>query len=168
VDESGFYLLPGVVATWAPRGQTPVLEERLSRQHLSVSGALTEGGRWFTVVQETAFNGLGAVGVPRYLLHAIPGKLLVLWDGAPIHRSILVKRFLAAGAARRLRLEPLPGYAPQLNPVEKMWKHLKQVELKNLCCDDTTELRHALHAANCRTRHKKHVMRGSLKAAGAV
>ena len=133
VDESGFYLLPAVVATWAPRGQTPLLHEWLTRDHLSVIGALTQNGQWFKQVQHGAFDGGGVVRFLRYLLRCVAGKLLVLWDGAPIHRSQTVKTFLRRGAAKRLQLEVLPGYAPELNPVEGVWKHLKRVELKNLC-----------------------------------
>jgi transposase len=72
----------------------------------------------------------------RFLKHAlrqIPGKLLVIWDGSPIHRARAVKDFLASGVAEnRLQLEQLPGYAPDLNPDEGIWKHLKYVELKNV------------------------------------
>ncbi len=167
-DESGFYLLPGVVASWAPRGETPILREWLTRDHLSMIGALTADGRWLTQVRDEAFDGLAVVEFLRALMRSIPGKLLVLWDGAPIHRSKKVKEFLSRGAARRLRLEQLPGYAPELNPVEKVWKHLKTVELKNLCCHDQVELRAAILAANRRTRNKPHVLNGCLKFAGAV
>jgi transposase len=52
-------------------------------------------------------------------------RLLLLWDGAPIHRSHLVTAFLANGAAERLQIERLPAYAPELNPVEGLWAHLK-------------------------------------------
>jgi hypothetical protein len=52
----------------------------------------------------------------KALLEQFEGKLLVIWDGAPIHRSKNVKEFLAEGGARRLQLERLPGYAPELNP----------------------------------------------------
>lgn len=45
---------------------------------------------------------------------------------------ILIDEFLANRAADRLKLEQLPGYAPDLNPDEGVWKHLKYVELKNL------------------------------------
>jgi DDE superfamily endonuclease len=56
----------------------------------------------------------------------IPGKLLVVWEGSPIHRGRAVKDFLADGAASRVQLEQLPGYdAPDLNPDEGVWKHLK-------------------------------------------
>ncbi len=57
----------------------------------------------------------------RLLLRKIPGKLLVIWDGSPIHRAKVIKEFLAAGAAKRLHLERLPGYAPDLNPQEGVW-----------------------------------------------
>jgi hypothetical protein len=40
-DQSGFYLLPAVVRTYAPIGQTPVIHEQLSRDHLSVMSAIT-------------------------------------------------------------------------------------------------------------------------------
>ena len=52
-------------------------------------------------------------------LRQIPRKLLVVWDGSPIHRSKVVKRFLAEGAAGRLQLELLPGYAPEMNPTRE-------------------------------------------------
>jgi len=166
VDESGFYLLPAVVATWAPCGQTPLLREWLTRDHLSVIGALTQSGQWFKQVQRCAFDGGGAVRFLRYLLRCVPGSLLVLWDGAPIHRSQAVKEFLRRGGARRLHLEVLPGYAPELNPVEKVWKHLKRVELKNLCCENLAHLQTELNRAAMRVRRKKHVLQGCLKPVG--
>lgn len=58
----------------------------------------------------------------KHLLRKITGKLLIVWDGSPIHRGKAVKEFLASGAARRLQLERLPGYAPELNPDEGISK----------------------------------------------
>ena len=83
----------------------------------------------------------------KQLLTEIPGKLLVIWDGAPIHRCRAVKEYLAQGAARRLRLERLPGYAPELNPDEGVWRYLKRVELKNVVCADLEQLRREFWAA---------------------
>ena len=54
-------------------------------------------------------------------MRKISGKLLVIWVGSPIHRAKESKEFLAAGAAKRLHLERLPGYAPELNPQEGVW-----------------------------------------------
>ena len=102
----------------------------------------------------------------EHLMRQIPGKLLVIWDGSPIHRGGAVKDFLSSGASGRLRLEQLPGYAPDLNPEEGIWKHLKSVELKNLCCESLAELKIELRKAKERLRHKREVILGCIKQPG--
>jgi transposase len=167
VDESGFYLLPGCVRTYAPRGRTPVLRVRLTRDHLSAIGAVTPDGALLLHVRDRALRGPDVVRFLRHLLVHLPGKLLVIWDGAPIHRGRAVTAFLAGGAARRLRLEPLPGYAPDLNPLDQgIWQHLKHVELANVCCTDLRHLRRELQGATKRLRHKPHLIRGAIRHAG--
>lgn len=157
-DEAGFYPLPFVARTYAPRGQTPMLQAPLTHDHLSVISAVTPDGRLFTHVQEEAFKGPAIVAFLRQLLRQIPGTLLVIWDGAPIHRGQAVKDFLAAGAAARLQLVQLPGYAPDLNPDEGVWNHLKRGELKNRCCQDLDELRWELGLAIRRLRRKPQLL----------
>ncbi len=168
VDESAFYPLPGVVRTYAPRGQTPILDTLLTRDHLSAISGLTMDGQLFLQVRERAFRGPAVVEFLRHLLRQIPGPLLVIWDGAPIHRAQPVKDFLAQGAAARLQLEQLPGYAPELNPDEGIWRYLKQVELRNLCCADLAELRLELGLAVKRLRHKRRVLRGCIAQCGYI
>src|SRR3712207_8111957 len=63
----------------------------------------------------------------RHILRHIPGKLLVVWDGAPIHRCREVKRFLAEGGAKRLKLLALPSYAPELNP-DRSEEHTSELQ----------------------------------------
>jgi DDE superfamily endonuclease len=111
-----------VVRTYAPVGKTPVLHELLSRGHLSAMSGITLEGRLYMLEQERAFKGEDVVRFLKHLMRQIGGKLLVIWDGSPIHRSGAVKDFLASGAASRVRLEQLPGYAPDLNPDEGIWK----------------------------------------------
>ncbi len=147
MDQSGFYLLPTVVRTYAPIGRTPILYEQLSRDHLSVMSAITLEGKLLMVEQERAFKGEDVVRFLKHVMRHIEGKLLVIWDGSPIHRAKVVKEFLAEGEAARLQLEQLPGYAPDLNPDEGIWKHLKYVELKNVCCRSLSELRVELRKA---------------------
>ena len=166
VDQSGFYLLPTVVRTYAPVGQTPILHEQLTRDHLSVISGITLEGKLYMMEQERAFKGEDVVRFLRHLMRRIPGKLLIIWDGSPIHRGRAVKDFLAGGASRRLMLEQLPGYAPDLNPDEGVWKHLKCVELKNLCCESLSELKIELRKAKERLRHKKHVILGCIRQPG--
>ena len=85
---------------------------------------------------------------------------------SPIHRSKAVREFLNDGATSRLQLEQLPGYAPELNPDEGIWKHLKCVELKNMCCRNLYELRSELRKAKERLRQKRHVILGCISQPG--
>jgi transposase len=118
--------------------------------------------------QERSFNGEDVVRFLRHLLRQVPGKVLVVWDGSPIHRGQAVKDFLAGGASHRVQLEHLPGYAPDLNPEEGVWKHLKCVELKNLCCQSLSELKIELRKAKERLRHKRDVILGCIRQPGFV
>ncbi len=166
IDESGFYLLPALVRTYAPCGETPILRVPLSYDHLSAISAITPDGQLLLQVKERAYRGPDVVRFLKHVLRHIPGKLLILWDGAPIHRSHAIKDFLAAGGAKRIHLERLPGYAPDLNPDEGIWRYLKRVELKNLCCHNLTELRYELRLATARLRYKREVIQVYIKHAG--
>ncbi len=117
-------------------------------------------------VQEEAFRGPRVVRFLHHLLQHLPGKLLVIWDGAPIHRSKVVKHFLADGGAARVWLEPLPAYAPELNPVEGIWRYLKRVRLRNVCCRTLNELRYELRLATMNLRHKAQVLANLPKLCG--
>jgi transposase len=166
VDESGFRPLPSVVRTWAPRGQTPLLREWLTWDHLSAISAITPAGELYLSIQERAFKGPDGVQFLQRLLDHIPGPLWVVWDGIAPHRSRVVKEFLAAGATQRLWLEQLPGYAPELNPDEGIWSYLKRVELCNLVCHDLAHLHSELEQAVERLKLKPDVIRGCIKEPG--
>jgi len=122
---------PHRVRTWAPRGQTPVLQFHFNWKTLSVIAGITWWNFYFKLFP-------GAVKAPqiieflRHLMRHLRRPLLVIWDGLPGHRSATVRDFVAA-QGRRLTLEWLPGYAPELNPVEHIWGYLKEHELPNLC-----------------------------------
>ena len=59
-----------------------------------------------------------------------------------------------------------PAYAPELNPDEGIWNHLKHVELKNLGCPDISHPRHEFKEGKERLRHKTHVIRGCIRQPG--
>jgi transposase len=94
------------------------------------------------------------------------GTLLVIREWASIHRAQPVKDFLSAGAAARLHLVQLPSYAPNLDPDEGVWNHLKRVELANRCCRDLDELRWELGPAIRRLRRKPQVLTASFAQCG--
>jgi transposase len=154
IDESGFYLLPAVIRTYAPKASRPVLKEWQTRDHLSVMGALTPQGKIYSLVRQESLNGLNTMVFLLHLLRVAGERLLVVWDNSPIHRRREVKEFLAAGAARHIHLESLPAYAPELNPVEWLWGRCKEVELRNLACLDLEELHMEFHLALGRIRQK--------------
>ncbi|WP_236601564.1 transposase [Ktedonobacter sp. SOSP1-52] len=158
VDESGFYLLPMMVRTYSPRGQTPIVRVKLTRDHLSAIGGITQEGRIFMQTQEHAYRAEDVVRFLRALLRKISGKLLIIWDGSPIHRANVIKTFLSSPIGKRVHLERLPGYAPDLNPQEYVWNLLKRRELKNLCCQDLTHLNQELVRAKERLRHRRDIL----------
>ena len=157
-DESGFRLLPTLVRTWALRGQTPIVRVPLSHKHLSVMGGITLDGHLLTWQLDHACRGQDCVYFLRHVLRQIPGKVLLIWDGLPAHRSKAVKDFLRTEAAGRLCLVALPPYAPELNPIEVIWNYLKRFELANLCTRSLDELRLCLRSAIERLRHRKHII----------
>jgi transposase len=168
VDESGFYLLPGKVRTYSPQGLRPLLPEWQTHDHLSVVGAVTPAGRVYTLVRQKSLDGLDAVAFLEHLGREIGGPVQVVWDRSPIHRRAAVGAFVEAVGTDGLAVEALPAYAPDLNPVEWLWGHLKGVEMKNLVCVDLEELHEELHLALGRIRRKPRLIPAFFAGAGLV
>ena len=167
VDESGFYLLPGVVKTYGPKGHTPVIDKRLTRDHLSVMAGVTPAGKLYTLVRRESLSSLESVVFLKHLLVQTRKELLVIWDGSPIHRWGEVREFMAGEGAKRIHLEALPGYAPDLSPLDQGgWHHLKDVEMGNLSCMDMEELHLEFHLAVGRLRQKPQLIQSFFSAAG--
>jgi transposase len=165
-DESGFYLLPGLVRTYAPEARTPVLRAMQTHDHLSVMGGMTPLGKVYTLARQESLNGLHSIEFLMHLLRVAGPRLLVIWDGSPIHRRAEVKEFIA-GTQGRVWVEALPGYAPDLNPWDEGgWHHLKNVEMRNLVCLDLEELHQEFHLAVGRLRQKPHLIRSFFAQAG--
>lgn len=143
-----------------------MLRVPLTHDHLAAISGITPDGRLFMQTQDHAYHSDDVVRFLRLLLRKIRGKLLLIWDGSPIHRGRPIKDFLRAGAATRLHLERLPGYAPELNPDEGIWNYLKRVELGNCCCRDLAELALVLRRAKERLRHKRTVIQACFQQAG--
>jgi hypothetical protein len=144
-DESGVSLLPSVRATWAPRGQTPVLRHRFVWKRLSLAAALVyepdaSDAHLVFELRPGAYNGETLI---EFLmdLHRLEKRraVLLLWDGLPAHRSRCVTDWIDTQRSW-LSVERLPGYAPELNPTERVFGNLKSIELANLCADTIAEV----------------------------
>jgi transposase len=144
-DESGVSLLPSVRATWAPRGQTPVLRHRFNWKRLSLAAALVyepDGSDAHIVFQlrPGAYDGDTLIAFLTDLHRFEDGRrVLLLWDGLPAHRSQCMQDWVARQRSW-LSVERLPSYAPELNPTEQVFGNLKSTELANLCSDTIGEV----------------------------
>jgi transposase len=165
-DESGFYLLPGVVKTYAPEAHTPVLRVTRTRDHLSVMGGMTPEGKLYVLARQRPVNGLDIIDFLVHLGRVAGDRLLIIWDGSPIHRRAEVNEFVSETRGK-VWVEALPGYAPDLNPWDEGgWHHLKDVEMRNLVCRDLEELLQEFHFAVGRLRQKPETIRAFYAQAG--
>lgn len=170
-DESGASLLPVTRRTWAPRGHTPVIRHHFKWKRCSMAAALCYGSRGGGAAvafhhQLDAYNTdtlIQALGGLRRFLGG--QKATLLWDGLPAHRSLAMAAWL--GRQRSwLVVEPLPGYAPELNPVEALWSSLKGVELANLAADTLKEVTAAAERGIQRIRATHHLAYSFLQHCG--
>lgn len=134
--------------TWAPIGQTPVLEFSFNWQKLSAIAGLTSRSFCFRL-HGGAVRTAQVIAFLGQLRRFLPGKLLIIWDRAQIHRSLRVRHYMETHR-KRLAMTYLPAYAPELNPVEYLWAYWKEHELANFCPKDIWQLGHfASQALRC-------------------
>jgi len=139
-------LAPIVRRTWAPRGCTPVI--RVSEPHgrISAIGAITIGpnrrdfGLHFHLLADNAnFKGDSIASFLEEMRCVVSGPITLLWDQIPVHFAVPVRKYFAKH--RRIVVEPLPQYAPELNPVDYVWSYVKYARLSNYCPRNLNELR---------------------------
>jgi transposase len=165
IDESGCYPLPSVVRTSAPVGQTPILREWWTRDHLSAIAAISPEGKRSFHSQDHAIDSADVVAFLEHVRREVPGRMVLIGDGAPMQRRHRSKEFLVHGAAQRLHLERRPAYAPELNPGEGLWPQCKGVELRHVCCFNISHLRVELHDAVKRIRRKPRFIKSFFRGA---
>lgn len=125
--------------TWAPKGETPVLQYSFNWQQLSLMAGVSFWRLYFRFFHG-AIKGPQIVEFLKALKDTIGGKLLIIWDGLPAHRSRLVGNYVDS-LEGQIQLERLPAYAPEINPAEYAFGYAKQRELANLCVDTIEEVR---------------------------
>jgi transposase len=138
IDESGFSERPTVARTWARRGQTPIIQYCFNWHQLSAIAGLTFWNFYFRLFPGT-INSERVIEFLKALRAQIKRPLLIIWDRSQTHRSRLVKKFLES-LDGELQLEFLPGYAPELNPVEAIWAHVKPHEMANFLAENFAQL----------------------------
>lgn len=106
--------------------------------------------------QQDNFNAVAVAEFVRSLLRHLRGEVILLWDGAQIHKGPTMARLQSAYP--RLHLERFPGYAPELNPVEQIWKDFKGHSANSVFLDKQ-DLRLSLHANTRRVRNSQEKLR---------
>jgi len=171
-DESGLSQQPVVCRTWAPRGETPVLTHVGGNwKSLSIAGALAfrwdgRRARFFFRTQAGSYTDRTLIGFLRDLRrHFRRQSVILIWDGLPAHQSRVMRDYLAR-QRRWLTVERLPGYAPELNPVEPIWGNVKRTELANFCAADLDALRGPLRRGCARVHRDAQLAFSFLRHAG--
>lgn len=170
-DESGLSTQPVVRRTWAPRGETPVLTHPFRHwERLSIAAALAfrwdgRRSRLFFQTRKGPYSAPSLIGFLRQLKrHFRRGRVILLWDGLPAHRSRRMRAYLAA-QRDWLIVERLPAYAPELNPAEPLFGNVKGVDLANHG-GDLPALTTALRNGMARVRRRRDLAFAFLQQAG--
>ncbi len=138
-DESGVSLSPVIGKTWAPKGKTPIVRVTGKRGGVMAMSAISPSGRMCFKLQKGKINSDVMI---RFLLQIGSShkarKIGVIMDQAPCHISRKVKEF--SENSKQIKVFYIPPYSPDLNPDEKVWRHLKHVSLKNHQAQDKKQL----------------------------
>jgi transposase len=138
IDESGLSKRLCRARTRSPTGQTPILQYSFSWKEISMIAGVSFVRFYFRLCA-------GSIRSPQIMeflkvLTQIAGrKLLLVWDRLQAHRSRLVNQYVEQQHGN-IALEYLPAYAPDLNPVERIWGYLKTHGMPNLCARDLGDL----------------------------
>jgi transposase len=146
-------------------GQTPIVLHRYSHDRISaISGVAVSPKRFhctlYCQLYEDNIHGEEVAAFFRQLLRQVRGHLFILLDNGKIHRGDPVQELLARTS--RLHLVPFPAYAPELNPDEGVWNHLKNI-LANGRPDTQAELMDLLADEICRLASSQRLLRGCIQ-----
>src|ERR1700760_2176348 len=124
-DESGFRADAVHGKTWGRKGQTPVVQRPGQRQSISAASAVNARGAFWYCTYQGGLNAELFVTLLRQMMRGRSKPVHLVVDGLPAHKTALVKAYVASTSGM-LTLHFLPGYAPELNPDELVWSHMKR------------------------------------------
>ena len=124
-DESGIRSDSHTGTTWAPQGQTPVVEATGRRFSLNMISAVSAQGEFRFMLHEGSVSAKVFLEFLKRLMIGAKQPVFVIVDGHPIHKAKLVKTYVES-LNGNLKLFYLPPYSPQLNPDESVWAHVKR------------------------------------------
>jgi transposase len=160
LDEMGVRSDAAAGRSWAPVGQTPVIKRTGKRFGVNMLSAISNAGRLRFRLFVGSFNGPVFIDFLRRLLRDCGGRRVhLIVDGHPVHHARLVSAWVA-GHAERIELHFLPGYSPELNPVELLNHDVKANAAGRRRPRSAGELRQELHGYLRRRQRQPKVLVG--------
>jgi transposase len=124
LDEAGIRSDAPMQRTWGARGQTPIVKTSGQRQSVSAISAVTARGEFWYSVYTGRLNATRFVEFLKQFMRPRRRPVFLVVDGLPAHKAKLVAAYVQSQKGK-LELHFLPGYAPDLNPDEFVWNHLR-------------------------------------------
>jgi transposase len=158
-DEAGIRSDHHAGTTWGKVGQTPIVKTTGARHSLNMISAVTAKGKLRFSTFTGGFNAEKFIEFAKKLLHDAEGPVFLIVDGHPAHKAKKVKNFIATTDGR-LKLFLLPGYSPQLNPDEWVWKNVKADRVGRAGITGPDQFRALATGALRRLQAMPHIVRG--------
>jgi len=171
IDESGFLLSPNIRRTFAPRGKTPIIKASNPHGRISAIGAVTISPKqkrpyfYYNLLSNNAnFRSDSVIQFVNKIQRRISGPITILWDAIPIHCSTPVNQYLEHDD--QIVIEQFNSYAPELNPVDKVWLYLKFDCLPNYVPLTVDDPRIRLTDELDKLKNEQHVLASCVRRSG--
>lgn len=163
-DEFGYSFQERFRRTWAPRGQRPIIP-RITRERRALTTAvgLTLSGKIYKRYFEGGMQSEHVILALEHLRRFMPEGFILICDQAPIHTSEETVRYLWDHP--EIIVEPLPKYAPELNPEEYCHGNGK-AHLANSTPADMPTMRQQMDRGFARLRRRPDLLLSFVHAAG--
>jgi len=126
LDEAGIRSDAALQRTWGIKGKTPEVQTSGKRQSLSAMSAVNPlGAFWYTIYTQR-LNAIVFIEFIKDFMRTRHKSVFLIVDGHPSHKAKIVKQYVEETQGK-LELYLLPGYAPELNPDEFVWNHIRQI-----------------------------------------
>lgn len=165
-DEVSFGLMPNIRRTWAPRGQTPTVYFRHRYKRINTIGAVCctpdgDNSQLHLQFSECSVNTEANTNFLGRLHRDVPGRIILIWDNLSVHKSRKMREYIAANSDW-LTVHYFPAYAPELNPIERVWSAIKGKDLANHGPDTIKELGALLKKADDRLSNEPQILKGCM------
>jgi transposase len=163
-DESGIRSDYHSGTTWGPRGKTPIVARTGKRVSCNMLSAVSARGKMRFMIRQGTVGATVFIGFLKRLLHGERKPIYLIVDGHSSHKAKQTSRFVASTKGK-LRMYFLPGYAPEINPDELVWAHVKHHRIGRQSVQDAADLTAKVYSALRRLQQRPHIVRSFFRKA---